>query len=67
MASITIRNLDEQLKSQLRIEAAMNGHSMEGGSHYFAQSAEPPSEGGAGKSYTGSIRRCGRHRTRSAS
>ncbi|MGM0543331.1 MAG: FitA-like ribbon-helix-helix domain-containing protein [Pseudomonadota bacterium] len=29
MASITIRNLDEQLKSQLRIEAAMHGHSME--------------------------------------
>lgn len=29
MASITIRNLDEQLKSQLRIEAAMHGHFME--------------------------------------
>ncbi|MCZ0927979.1 plasmid stabilization protein [Halomonas janggokensis] len=29
MASITIRNLDEQLKSQLRIEAAMHGRSME--------------------------------------
>lgn len=29
MASITIRNLNEQLKAQLRIEAAKNGHSME--------------------------------------
>lgn len=29
MASITIRNIDEQVKSQLRIEAAMHGHSME--------------------------------------
>ncbi|MBS1256039.1 MAG: hypothetical protein MAG581_01850 [Deltaproteobacteria bacterium] len=29
MATITIRNLDESLKQQLRIEAAKNGHSME--------------------------------------
>lgn len=29
MASITIRNLDEALKEQLRITAAHNGHSME--------------------------------------
>ncbi|SDU74778.1 MULTISPECIES: FitA-like ribbon-helix-helix domain-containing protein [Pseudomonas fluorescens group] len=29
MASITIRNLDETLKEQLRITAAHNGHSME--------------------------------------
>ncbi|CAI9001324.1 antitoxin FitA [Pseudomonas sp. IT-P74] len=29
MASITIRNLDEKLKEQLRITAAHNGHSME--------------------------------------
>lgn len=29
MASITIRNLDEQLKAQLRMEAAKHGHSME--------------------------------------
>jgi len=29
MASITIRNLNEKLKTQLRIEAAKNGHSME--------------------------------------
>jgi len=29
MASITIRNLDEQLKAQLRMEAARHGHSME--------------------------------------
>ncbi|RAR62776.1 plasmid stability protein [Onishia taeanensis] len=29
MASITIRNLDEQLKAQLRMKAARHGHSME--------------------------------------
>jgi plasmid stability protein len=29
MASITIRNLDDQIKEQLRIAAAHNGHSME--------------------------------------
>jgi len=29
MASITIRNLDDQVKERLRIEAALNGHSME--------------------------------------
>ncbi len=29
MASITIRNLDEPLKTQLRVRAAHNGHSME--------------------------------------
>ncbi len=29
MASIMIRNLDDQLKSQLRIAAAKHGHSME--------------------------------------
>ncbi|VVQ25648.1 FitA-like ribbon-helix-helix domain-containing protein [Pseudomonas fluorescens] len=29
MASITIRNLDDAIKEQLRIAAAHNGHSME--------------------------------------
>ncbi|OAN52357.1 plasmid stabilization protein [Paramagnetospirillum marisnigri] len=29
MASITIRNLDESLKSRLRVQAAMHGRSME--------------------------------------
>ncbi|EJM00801.1 plasmid stability protein [Pseudomonas sp. GM102] len=29
MASITIRNLDDQIKERLRIAAAHNGHSME--------------------------------------
>lgn len=29
MASITIRNLDDNLKARLRIEAASHGHSME--------------------------------------
>lgn len=29
MATLTIRNLDDALKAQLRIEAALHGHSME--------------------------------------
>ncbi|PTB19152.1 plasmid stabilization protein [Trinickia symbiotica] len=29
MASMTIRNIDEQLKSRLRVQAARHGHSME--------------------------------------
>lgn len=29
MASITIRNLDDDLKERLRVRAAQNGHSME--------------------------------------
>ncbi len=29
MASITIRNLDEDVKSRLRVKAAAHGHSME--------------------------------------
>lgn len=29
MASITIRNLDNQLKARLRVQAAHHGHSME--------------------------------------
>ena len=29
MASITIRNLDKDVKKRLRIQAAMHGHSME--------------------------------------
>lgn len=29
MATLTIRNLDEELKARLRMEAAQHGHSME--------------------------------------
>lgn len=29
MASITIRNLDDNVKTRLRLRAALNGHSME--------------------------------------
>lgn len=29
MAALTIRNLDDELKAQLRMEAASHGHSME--------------------------------------
>lgn len=46
MASIAIRNLDDTLKSRLRIQAAMHGRSMEdeaGGILRSALSREPPS------------------------
>ncbi|MFC3851346.1 plasmid stabilization protein [Salinispirillum marinum] len=29
MATITVRNLDEELKAELRVQAARHGHSME--------------------------------------
>jgi antitoxin FitA len=29
MATMTIRNIDDQLKTRLRVQAAMHGHSME--------------------------------------
>ena len=29
MASITVRNLDDELKQRLRVRAAQHGHSME--------------------------------------
>ncbi|ERL51985.1 FitA-like ribbon-helix-helix domain-containing protein [Halomonas huangheensis] len=47
MASITIRNLDEQLKAQLRIEAARHGHSMEEEVRTILRSAlnQPQKEG----------------------
>jgi plasmid stability protein len=45
MASITIRNLDEPLKAQLRIQAATHGRSMEDEARHILLSAlnrEPP-------------------------
>nr|WP_298416263.1 plasmid stabilization protein [uncultured Halomonas sp.] len=47
MASITIRNLDEQLKAQLRMAAARHGHSMEEEARIILRSAlnQPPTTG----------------------
>jgi antitoxin FitA len=39
MASITIRNLDENLKSQLRVRAAQHGRSMEEEAHDILRTA----------------------------
>ncbi|SOC54655.1 Plasmid stability protein [Chromohalobacter canadensis] len=49
MASITIRNLDEQVKAQLRMEAARHGHSMEEEVRIILRSAlSQPQKGGLG-------------------
>ncbi len=45
MASMTIRNIDDQLKARLRVQAAMNARSMEDEVREIlrtALSAEPP-------------------------
>ena len=39
MASITVRNLEEELKSRLRIRAAENGRSMEEEARHILRSA----------------------------
>ena len=39
MASITIRNLDKDVKKRLRIQAAMHGHSMEEEARIILKSA----------------------------
>lgn len=46
MASITIRNLDDQLKTQLRLTAATHGHSMEEEVRHILRDALSPREGG---------------------
>lgn len=46
MASITIRNLDDQLKAQLRLTAATHGHSMEEEVRHILRDALSPREGG---------------------
>ncbi len=51
MASLTIRNLDERTKSQLRIQAARHGRSMEEEARTILRSAieaSQPSAGGTG-------------------
>lgn len=51
MATLTIRNVDEDLKATLRIRAAMHGQSMEEELRSILRQAlrEPPQEGGLGK------------------
>jgi hypothetical protein len=43
MSSITIRNIDPQLKERLRKRAAENGHSMEAEARHILQGALDPS------------------------
>lgn len=53
MASITIRNLDNQLKARLRIQAAHHGHSMEEEARNILRSAlstEPQQAGNLAES-----------------
>ena len=47
MASITIRNLDDEVKQRLRVRAAQHGHSMEQEARNILQAAlaEPPETG----------------------
>ena len=51
MATLTIRNVDEDLKATLRIRAAMHGQSMEEELRSILHQAllQPPKEGGLGK------------------
>ncbi|MGN6229828.1 MAG: FitA-like ribbon-helix-helix domain-containing protein [Trinickia sp.] len=46
MASMTIRNIDEQLKSRLRVQAAHHGRSMEDEARDILRSALSTHEGG---------------------
>lgn len=48
MASITIRNLDEQLKAHLRLQAARHGRSMEEEVRIILRGALNPSQHGEG-------------------
>lgn len=48
MASLTIRNLDDQIKERLRIEAAHNGHSMEEEARLILRRALMKAPGGPG-------------------
>lgn len=64
MASITIRNLDEQLKAQLRMQAASHGHSMERrGAYHSAWCPESGATGRPGKPYTEAVWRSEGRRT----
>lgn len=49
MATITVRNLDDELKAQLRVQAASHGHSMEEEVRLILRKAlVKPEQGGLG-------------------
>ena len=49
MATITVRNLDDELKAQLRVQAASHGHSMEEEVRLILRKAlVKPQQGGLG-------------------
>ncbi|WP_191488270.1 FitA-like ribbon-helix-helix domain-containing protein [Pseudomonas sp. FEN] len=48
MASMTIRNVDEQLKARLRVQAALHGHSMEEEARDILRAALSVSSGRSG-------------------
>lgn len=57
MASMTIRNIDEQLKSRLRVQAAQHGRSMEDEARDILRAALSTEGEGSGQSLIDSIRR----------
>jgi antitoxin FitA len=48
MATLTIRNLDEEVKARLRVEAASHGHSMEEEARLILRRALNPRRGQRG-------------------
>jgi antitoxin FitA len=49
MSTLTIRNLDDDVKARLRVRAAQNGRSMEAEAREILKhSVEPPAETGVG-------------------
>ena len=62
MASITIRNLDDNIKQRLRVQAAEHGHSMEEEARAILRAAlaEPASSRQFGPCHTRSLRALGR-------
>ena len=56
MASMTIRNIDDQLKARLRVQAAQHGHSMEDEAREILRAALSTSAGIEQRSLAESIR-----------
>lgn len=57
MASMTIRNIDDQIKSRLRVQAARNGRSMEDEARDILRAALSTEAEANQQSLIGSIRR----------
>lgn len=57
MASMTIRNIDDQLKSRLRVQAAKHGRSMEDEARDILRAALSTQGEGSGQNLIDSIRR----------